>query len=353
MAEFSAQKKSAFNGEFHLFTRKIISDLPRDIVQHPIYTANNFTYFQKLRLIKNLRKIKKDFDVLHYIFTPTKQNVFLLKHFVGCKKKGVKTIQTIATLREDLYSDKEIKELMFSDLIVTYSDYAKNKLNALGLNNVKRVYPGIDLEYYFPQKKDDSIIKRFNFKNGDFIVVYPGEYSRLGATDDIVNMIEKYRGILEKNNVRIVFACRLKNDADKKKKSEVEKRLKEKKCLHMAVFTDTFSDMAKLYNLSDVIIFPARNMRGKFDVPLAIIEPMACEKPVIVSDLPVLKEFTQNDNSVTIKKGNISQLKEAILDLRKNPEKRSAIGKASRQFAKENFDIKKIAAIYQKIYEII
>lgn len=338
--------------EFNLLTHGIIPNLPENVRQRAIYTSNDFTYFQKLRLIKNLRKIKSDFDILHYIFTPTKQNSFLLRHFVGYQKnKDTRTIQTIATLREDLYSDKEIKGLMFGDLIITYSDYAKNKLNSLGFNNVKRVYPGIDLEYYSPAPKDSGTMKKFGISDRDFVVTFPGEYTRLGATDDIIDLVISNSDLWKRNKIKFIFACRVKNDNDAKKKKEARNKLQTANILDQVIFTDTFSDMAKLYNLSDAVIFPVRDMKGKFDVPLAAIEPMACEKPVIVSNLPILKEFANENNSVTIERGNIAQLKDAILDLYATPEKRTKIGKNSRKFVEENFDIKKVAEIYRQIYE--
>lgn len=335
-----------------LLTNGIINDLPSSVHQKAIYTSNDFSYFQKLRLIRNLRKIKNEFDILHYIFTPTKQNTFLLKHFVGYKKNNsTRVIQTIATLREDLYTEKDIRNLMFGDLIITYSDYAKNKLNSLGFNNVKRVYPGIDLEYYFPKTKNSEAMKQLGISEQDFVVTYPGEYVRLGATDDIVNMVIQNAETLREKNIKILFACRLKNDPKAiQKKNEVVKKLKDHDVLGLTIFVDIFPDMAAVYNLSDVIIFPAQNMKGKFDVPLVVVEAMACEKPVIVSNLPVLKEFARENNSVTIQKGNIAELKNAILDLCQNPEKRKIIGKSARKFCEENFDIKKIADIYAQIY---
>jgi len=334
--------------EFFLLTNGFIKDLPKNIHQKPIYTSNKLTWLQRARLLKIIR-LRKDVDIMHFMLTPAKLNAFGFKTFI--KNKKAKTIQTVATLREDLFKDSDFKNILFADLIITYSDYAKDKLNALGFKNVKRVYPGIDLGYYSPQPKDLEVVKQLGLKENDFIVTFPGEYIRLGATDDIVNMIIKYAEKLKEKNIKIIFACRLKNDKDAIiKKSEVIEKLKEKGVLDLTIFIDIFSDMAKIYNLSDVIIFPVQNMRGKFDVPLAAIEPMACEKPVIVSDLPILKEFSNENNSVTIQKGNIDELASAIFDLYKNPDKGKLIGKAGRKFCEENFDIKKIAEIYAQIY---
>ena len=365
--------------EFAVLSCRNLSDMPEHIVQKPVYTSNNFSFFQKIRLFCYLLTTKDSFDVIHCLFTPTKLNSFLLKTTLRKKFPRSKIIQTIATLREDLYSDHEIKKIMFGNIIITYSQYAKNKLNSLGFNNVKQIYPGIDLNYYSPTPKDKNLLNSYFLNLNSFIIAYPGEYSRLGATDDIVEMIiELYKqkspfnppftkgempnplpflkGELERDfykNIKFIFTCRVKNDLDKIKKQEVSDKLQRAGCLNNVIFTDTVSNMAELYNLSDVIIFPARDMKGKFDIPLALIEVMACGKPVILSDLAILKEFANENNSVIIENGDIEQLKNSILDLYQNKNKREEIGKNGRKCVEANFDIKIIADKYRKIYSEI
>lgn len=347
-AFFLAKNTPGF--EFHLLTNGRIADLPAGVKQEPIYTSNHLSLSQKARLLKAL-KLKNKMDVIHFMMTPNKLNAFAFKTFF--KTSRAKTIQTIATLREDLFSDEDFKQILFADLIITYSDYAKNKLNALGFRNAERIYPGIDLEYYRLTEKDENTLSEFGIQNSDFVVTYPGEYVRLGAMDDLVEMTVKNIEAMKEKKIKLMLACRVKNQADAVKKEAAIARLRSAGALSNVIFTDTFSDMAKLYNVSDVIIFPVRNMQGKFDVPLAAIEPMACEKPVIVSNLPILKEFAKPENSVTIPRGDGDALMTAILDLYAHPEKRATLGQSGRQFAQNNFDIKKVAEKYAKIYEQI
>ena len=335
--------------EFGLLTNGILENLPPHIRQHPVYTSNKNSLAQKIKLILNLKKIAADYDIIQCLFTPTKINSYLLKKLL----KGKKTIQTIATLREDLFSDKEIRSLMFGDIIVTYSKYAEDKLNKLGFKNTLQIYPGIDLARYRPGEKDKSLIEnlKLSAKGGEnFIVTYPGEFTRLGSTDDILNMIYQYTSILVSKKIKIVFACRVKNSDDARKKAKIIETLKNNGAEDLARFPETFTTLDKMLNSSDLIIFPARDMRGKFDVPLAVIEAMACGKPVIISDLPIFGEFSNNGNSVIIKSGNTKQLAEAVLDLFQNPQKRECIGKNARIFVENNFDIQKIAEYYRKIY---
>ncbi len=338
--------------EIGLLTNGILPDLPKNIHQKTIYTSNNFSYLQKIRLIKNLRKIRSEFDILHYLFTPTKQNSFLVKNFILTKQKKFRTIQTVATLREDLYSDKEIRNMLFGDLIITYSDHAKNKLADLGFKNVKRVYPGIDLKLYRNKGKNPEYLKKYGFSSSDFIINFSGEYVRNGAMNLVLQSFLEISKIIPE--ARLSLALRIKNEADTKKKEEVIEFFKKNNLLEKVSFHDNAQyAVFELYNMADISIFPVLDMNGKFDVPLAVIETMACEKPVIISDIPILKEFAKDNNSVRIEKGNLAQLNSAILDLYHNPEKREQIGKAARKFTEENFDIQKISSIYSEIYKIL
>lgn len=339
--------------EVNLMTKNILLDLPLNIKQHPIYTTSEiyqFNFLQKLRALLFQFKTKGQFDINHYFFTPTKLNSFLIRNFL--KSKNTKTVQTIASLRDDLWSPDDIKNLMFADLIITYSDYAKNKLNALGFKNVKRVYPGIDLEKYQPQEKNLALMQEKGISPTDFVINFTGEYVRLGAIDLVIDsFIEISKKIPE---AKLTLAVRIKNEKDAQKKEGVMEKIRKNNLLEKVSFFDNGSyAMPEVYNLCDISLFPVQNMHGKFDIPLAVVETMACGKPVILTDLEILKELGNNNNSVIIEKDNQKQLTDVIFDLYQNKEKRNQLGKNARKFCQENFDIKKIAGIYQKIYEIL
>lgn len=337
--------------EINLMTKHgVFLDFPQTVSQHPVYTTAEIAEFsleQKLRSLFFQFFMRGKFDINHYFFTPTRLNSFFIKNFLTSKK--TKSIQTIATLREDLWSDSDIKNLLFGDLIITYSEYAKNKLNALGFQNVKRIYPGIDLEKYYREPKNESTLKFFNIKENEFIITYPGEYVRLGATDDIVKILPTLFKKIP--NAKFVFANRVKNDKDAQKKAEIIEKFKADGILDKIVFTDTFSDMQKVYNMSDLVIFPVKNMQGKFDVPLVVIEAMACEKPIIISDLPILKEFSNEQNSVMMETGNNEDLLTKIIELSQNVFLRDQISTGARRYVEENFDIKNVAQKYEEVYK--
>lgn len=331
-----------------LSTKESLQGLPASARQEPIFSSGHFGLKAKYELFRYLREARGRFDITHYLFTPTKQNTDIIK-YLARPTRG-KTLQTVATLRDDLYSQDELKKLLFADRLVVYTDLSRQKLERMGFANVTRIYPGIDLERYRPQPKNPIISGQLGFAENRFVVTYPGEYVRLGATDMLT---DAFIGFFRENpdtDIRFVFACRVKNDDDAKKKEEVHKRFADADLLGYVAFSDTIADMPALYNSSDLVIFPVENLRGKFDVPLVIIEAYACGKPVILSDLPQFREFTNHDICVTIPKDSGAKLIESVAYLKENIQERRRIGENARRFVEDRFDLRKTAKQYEEVY---
>lgn len=342
--------KEVRNHELTLLTTpEVLLELPDSVQQVPVFQTSHLDFAAKLRLFSYLRKSRHAFDVTHYLFTPTKQNTRLIKWLA---QPSGKTLQTVATLREDLYSSEELKSLLFADRIIVYTDLTKSKLERLGFDNVTRVYPGIDLDLYQPRAKDQTVMATYGLTTDDFFVIYPGEYTRLGATDMLTETFLQYFQTNPDSNMKFLFACRIKNEADRVKREEIRQAVKQAGLETKILFDEQSAtvNMAALYNTADVVIFPVENLKGKFDVPLIIIEAYACGKPVILTDLPQFLEFTNKDICVTIPKDSGEKLIESLAYLKQNREEITRLGENARRYVKDHFDLKNTAKQYEEIY---
>ena len=390
-AYFLAKSIRDPNIEFHLLTsEEKLEGLGPNCIQHPIFRNGTFNFEAKARLAAFLGTKGRAFDIVHFLFTPTPLNSFLSNLLVGSQPK---TIQTIATLREERWNETDWKRMFFADKLVTYTEHSKKKLQSAGFESVECIYPGIDLDRFSPQPKDPDVLKKLNISPDDFIVSYVGEYARLGATDMIADMLVRYlrpsspvqgevsgqqtdRGVsrlstppsplspdvltgrhlpsgkgdrMEK--IIFLFALRVKNDADRKKKEEIIEKFREAGILDAIRFSDTVSDVASLYNIADIVTFPVADMHGKFDVPLVILEAYACGRPVILSDLPIFEEFSNPQISATIPRDNGEALWSAIESLRIDSEQRKTLGRSARAFVERSFDLEETAGTYSELYQ--
>lgn len=332
-----------------LTTKEPLSGLPESVYEEPIFSDGHFGLKAKFELFKHLRAVRKMYDITHYLFTPTKLNTRIIRWFA--KPTRGKTIQTVATLRDELYASDELRPLLFANQIITYTERTREKLEKLGFHNTVCIYPGIDLDYFHPQPKNPQILKQLNFSERHFIVTYVGEYARLGATDMIADAFIDFFQKHPETNIRLVFPGRVKNSADAEKKAQIEKRFFDANLLAYTHFPPKIIlDIVGLYNTSNLIIFPVANLEGKFDVPLVIIEAYACGKPVILSDLPEFREFANERICVTIPKDSGAKLIEKVAYLKDNIAIRETLGREARAFVEQHFDLKNTAKQYEEIY---
>lgn len=320
------------------------------IVLENIYSSAQLNFPEKLQLLLRLFRFPLQADIIHFMFTPRALTSWLIKFRLLFT--SAKIIQTIATVNENLYQNPEkLKKIFFADKIVAQSKFTKEKLTAAGLENVEFIYPGIDLETFRPAEKNSTLMNQLGITAKDVVFLFAGELSRISGVDDI---IEAFRLIKEKiptQDHKLIIACRIKSSRDQEKRQQLGAKVNELGLADQVIFYDKVTDITALYNLSDVNIFYVNEMTGKVDVPFVVIEAMACAKPVVVSDLPVLQEIIQDQQTgLVAKKNNSLDLAEKILQLIQDQTKRISLGQQALALAKENFDIKKTVKKYEAIY---
>jgi glycosyltransferase involved in cell wall biosynthesis len=115
-----------------------------------------------------------------------------------------------------------------------------------------------------------------------------------------------------------------------------------------------FKKIPYYHNLLDIFL-NVSSADESFGV--AVIEAMACEKPVIVSDAPGLLEITNNNAKLAfvIAKNDTFQLSNRIIELILSPELRTSMGKAARKHVINNYDFKssiqKMIAVYKDLHQ--
>ena len=341
-----ASKNFAFDlaqnvaGDVTILVSEENPNLPTHVTQKKAYSSVRFGLLQKIELLSFLLMRAKDFDIIHFLFTPTKLNAALLRFLIP---KKARTVQTVATIREDLYSPAALRKVFFANQLVTYAAVAAKRLTALGFSNVTHVHPGINFEKFVPGKKDGALLTKWRATVDAVIFLFPGEYTRLGGVEHIISA---FLGA-QLSDARLVIGCRVKNDADKKKRAEL---MMHYKTAPNVVF-DPVEDYPKALQTADVVLFPVLSMTGKFDVPLALVESYVAARPTIVTDLPRLREFSADTMNVIIPTGDENALTTAIKALAADPEKRLALGMAAQSYVKEHFDITSIAKSYNALYE--
>lgn len=343
--------------EFHVLTTKKLPLEKQDkkIVLEPIFSSPAYNFSAKIRMLLRLFEWNLNADVIHFLFTPRPLTSFFIKMRLFFSK--VKTVQTVATIKDGFYKNpRKIRKILFGDKIIAQSRYTFNKLASARLKNVKLIYPAIDLEKFQPAPKDSQLMNLLNLDTSDIVLLFAAEYTKISGIGNVIRAFE----ILHKNyplqatNYKLIIACRIKNQADREKKIEVKNGLENTNFGKNIIFMESVMDIAKLYNISDINLFTVNEMTGKFDIPFVMIEAMACAKPLIVSDLPILGEFVKNGYNGLVAEGNKPEnIAECIKKLSDDFQLRNKLGQNALEYARKNFDIKKTAKKYEEIYNAL
>ncbi|MBN2518025.1 MAG: glycosyltransferase family 4 protein [Candidatus Altiarchaeota archaeon] len=233
----------------------------------------------------------KDYDLIHI-------NTFLPKSLLYAKrmkKQGKRVILHAHTLDVDTKNSftlsneimpflKRYLRYFYSqaDHIICPSEYAKNMLIQYGLrNNMSVVSNGVDLgRFSFDEKKRAAYRERYNLEgmvpfSVGHVFLRKGVRSFVGVAKSFPNTFVWFGKVYSK----FLVSSR-----------EVEELIRKRP--ENVIFTGYVDDILAAYCAGDVFFFPSQaETQG-----IVILEAMACERPVLIRDLPVFDGWLKHDH---------------------------------------------------------
>ena len=199
-----------------------------------------------------------------------------------------------------------------------YPDISINNIKEIyGLNDkiivlfASDIYPRKGVEYLV--KAANIVVNQLDYK--DTLFLLKGKMFEKEYLESIRKLIEEYK--LE-GNIKIITGF-LPNE-----------------------------DVKKLYIASDIYVLPSLEE----PCPTCLLEPLACGKPLVGTNVGGIVTMIKNDwNGFLVEPANEEELAEKIKYLIDHSEKWVEMGKNSRRLAEDEFDWRKIAEKYLKVYE--
>ena len=113
-----------------------------------------------------------------------------------------------------------------------------------------------------------------------------------------------------------------------------------------------FEEVVNYHNKLDVFLNVSIDDSESFGV--ATVEAMACETPVVVTDVGGLMEVVnQGEFGIIVKKNNPHKIADAISDIVKNKDKYKGMAQNARQHVLKNYDwqvcLDKMVLIYKNV----
>lgn len=323
-------------------------------------------YFEEsVKLFKKLNE-KEGFDIVHsqdvsaYGLIKAKIKIPVVVTMQGTSYDELKTRLNNLSISEPVVSLREMaiflifvyryfaRELPMNrkvSLIATSNEQAKVYKKIYSNKKVFKVYNGIDLKLFFPEKTDD-LKNKLNLKGKKILLCI----ARFEKEKGIQNILRAMPHIVKKRKeVKLLLVG---DGYYKKRLKEIANKLKLKEYVEFCGYID-FKELNKYFNLCDIFINPTNRQNG-YD--LTVIEAMACQKPVITTDIgsyPTAIE-SKKDGILTRLKDE-KQLANAVLNLLENEEFRKTISKNARKkvlklFTAENM-VNGTLDVYERVIE--
>jgi len=307
---------------------------------HPVKIINHFSVLKKYLGFQDALKylssysaiLKNKIDRIHAHFANNaalKAN--LLSKFINvqfsCTGHGSELL---------LYPEPYLKELItYAKPFITISNYNKKRLTEkynLSSDQIVVNYCGIDTDYF---KKPEKGKKSDNF-------------SILSVT-----ALKKVKGV-----TYLIEACRLLKDQHIPFKCNIIGGGSEYETLFhliqesgiedctMLLGVKTQSEIWEYLSASDIFVLPSISE----GIPVAVMEAMAMELPVIASNITGLPEIIEDGiNGYLVPPKNPQALAEKIIDLYNNPKEIIAFGKAARKTIEEKFNLKTNVSTFERL----
>ncbi len=208
-------------------------------------------------------------------------------------------------------------------------------------SKVMVIYNGVDEEKFFLRKNSSSLKTQLGIHPEDSVV---GTISSLAPHKGQADLIRAAPAVFESfPHVRILIV------GDGMLREKLENLTRDLKIQDRVIFAGTRTDAAQLLSLMDVFVLPSSSREG---LGLAIIEAMACEKPVVATAVGGIPEVVLNgETGFLVPPRNPDALARAIGELLHNPQKAKEMGRRGRMRFEEKFTRKKMISEIEALYQ--
>jgi len=133
-------------------------------------------------------------------------------------------------------------------------------------------------------------------------------------------------------------------------KTKLDRIIKESNSGYLISFLGQRFDIMSLLSIFDLFVLPSL-AEG---TPIAILEAMAMEVPVIATNVGGIPDLVEHDvTGVLIPPRKINELSQAIIELLSDPERRKEMGCAGRMRVQESFSLEQCVVAHLEVYSAV
>lgn len=313
------------------------------IPQYPLFEHAPYETALAGKIVEIVKSNQLEILHVHYAI-PHASAALMAKQILA--EQGMK-IPVITTLhgtditlvgREASYEPVVSWSINNSDCVTAVSDSLKeDTIKHFPISREIQVIPNfIDFERF--NKKPREHFKKAIAPNAEKIIVHTSNFRKVKRVGDVIRVFHK---------VQQFIPSRLLLIGDGPERSNLEKVCRELQVCEKVTFLGKQEAIEEILSVCDLFILPSETE----SFGLSALEAMACEVPVIASNVGGLPEVVIHDKTGYLSEvGDIDKMSEYAIDLLKDENKLNLFRKNSMLQAHQ-FDLQNILKKYMEVYE--
>lgn len=247
-----------------------------------------------------------------------------------------------------LDKEMEFKAVNAADAVVTISEALREEIISWGIKSDKvTVVPNsVNLARFQPLACDRQLKWELGVE-GRFVVGFIGSITIYEGLDLLIKAIAN----LVEQGIKISLVI----VGDGPELEKLKLIAESTSVSEQIIFTGRvpFTEVNRYYSIFDVCPLPRKSYEVcRLVPPLKPLEIMAMNKPVIVSNLPVLQEIVEDGkNGLVCQADDIDSLQQTLMSLYSDPEKKEKLGKAGQDWVEIHRSWDRVSQTYLQLYK--
>lgn len=330
---------------FRVFTEIGDNFKSANVRSEDLYTPDldEFIPWSKFKLFFRLLK-PDEMGLYHFFFAPNPNTSKMIK--LAMSKKGYQ--RSVQTVCSQPASFDGIKNLLFSEAVVSCSHDCRKKLLEAGVENVRCIHPAVPDVELPDEAAVKEIRRRYELPENAVLALYSGDLEFSGATDILLKALPF---AFERKELHLVICHRDKTPQTKKLHGKLVKSIEAAGWKDRVHFVEPQPDLNPLLSAVNFLIMAPDSLYGKMDLPLVILEGMSYGRPAILSDLPSLLEIPDGEEAaLTVKVGDAKALGEAMSALAEDKALLKQLGERAKLIVQDRFSTLRLGNDYSNLY---
>lgn len=248
----------------------------------------------------------------------------------------VHTVDSAAQKKKGLLSLSYDKVMAMPDHLIAVSEVVKNDLE--GINSVSLIYNGIEDGRFGETLDTEQLYRELDLTMESKLV---GVITRLSPEKGTSVFLDA-AALLSRDNPNMFFIIA----GDGEDQAALEKKASNLGISKAIRFLGFRRDVAHILKSLDVVVIP--NLAA--GMPLILLEALACKKPVVLTDVPGVREAVSEDCVEFTPAGDAVAIAEAVMGIYADQPKAEAKAQAGHKLVTEKFTIQSMMKPTESLY---